>query len=138
MSKLKVYGGSVIIGRKQARAIIATTSKKEVAKIVGVTLYKIRTYWAATENKSEIDVATSNPGVMYIHHQGKYIRPKTESQKYWEEWQVSRMRVQWGCLNCCNENRKGKWTEIKCKYLVRVWLKKCKLECSNFKGEKNE
>ncbi len=82
MNKLKVYGGSAIIGRKYERVIIAATSKKEVAKIVGTTLYTIRTYWSVTGNESEIDAATSNPGVvMYLHHQGKYIRPILKEDK---------------------------------------------------------
>lgn len=74
MSKLKVYGGDVIIGHTQVRAIVATTSKEKVAEIVGITLYEIKTYWSDTRNESEVEVAMSNPGVMYIHHEERYIR----------------------------------------------------------------
>lgn len=78
MRKLKVYGGNEFYrlesGLKQLRTIIATTSQKEVARIMNISLYEVKTYWAETGNDGELSVALLNPGVAYVRIKGVYMR----------------------------------------------------------------
>lgn len=65
MAKLKVYGGLVFNGkRKQVRTIVATTSQKNAAALVGCTVSEIRNYWSETGNDMEIATALALPGVV--------------------------------------------------------------------------
>ena len=60
--------------KKQLRTIIATTNQKEVAKIMNISLYEVKTYWAETGNDDEISIALLNPRVAYVRIKGVYIR----------------------------------------------------------------
>lgn len=66
MAKLKVYGGLVHMrgGRGQVRTIVATTSQKKAAELVGCTISEIRDWWETTENDKELATALAQPGVV--------------------------------------------------------------------------
>lgn len=63
--KLKVYGGNIFVRGVQRRAIVAASSQKEVARIIGCPLYEIREWWCETGNNRELDVALAEPGVVF-------------------------------------------------------------------------
>ena len=66
MAKLKVYGGLVHMsgGRGQLRTIVATTSQKKAAELVGCTVSEIRNWWDTTGNEKELAAALAQPGVV--------------------------------------------------------------------------
>jgi len=68
-AKAKVYGGTVMLSigkRRQARAIIATTSQQNVAKAFGITLGDVRGFWSVTGNPAEVEAATRRYGVPLV------------------------------------------------------------------------
>lgn len=77
MKRLKVYGGLTFRGTTQHRIIVATTSQKKVAEVVGITLYEVQNYWAETGNEEELKIALASPEKVFIkegqpHHNGNY------------------------------------------------------------------
>lgn len=65
--RLKVFGGLAARAgvAVQVRTIVATTSQREAAAKVGVTLHEFSRYWCETSNAEEIRAATSNPGQVF-------------------------------------------------------------------------
>lgn len=71
--KLKVFGYLLTVaecppapnGSRQTRAIVAAPSQKAAAEAFGVSLHEFRNYGGETGNAGEIEVATSDPGVVY-------------------------------------------------------------------------
>ncbi|KPY55713.1 hypothetical protein [Pseudomonas amygdali] len=61
LQALRVYGGAVDRAGVQVRAIVATYTQKDAAKLVGVPLSKIRAMWAETSNPKEVDAAKASP-----------------------------------------------------------------------------
>ena len=72
--KLKVYGGLVVRDGKQRRAVVATTSQREVARITEESLSYIRNFWSVTGNVSEVRDAMENPGrlITYVDQWGRH------------------------------------------------------------------
>lgn len=67
MSKMKVFGGAMFVrGHRQMRAVVACTSQKAAAAVTGQTLGEIRTYWCETGNAVEVELALSQPGVIFV------------------------------------------------------------------------
>lgn len=66
MRKMKVYGGSMIKSGRENRVVIAATSWKRVAEIVGLPLGYLRNYWAVTGNDGEIAAAMAQPETMVV------------------------------------------------------------------------
>lgn len=68
MSALKVYGGRYYgpEATRGCRAIVATTSKREVAKIISASSSEVANYWSETGNPGEIAAARSCPGTLLI------------------------------------------------------------------------
>lgn len=69
MPKVKVYGGTTMLamgGRRQVRAIIATSSQQNAAKAFGLTVGEVRKFWSITGNPVEVEVATSRYGVPLV------------------------------------------------------------------------
>jgi hypothetical protein len=64
--KLKVFGGILYLQGGEHRAIIATSSQKKAAEIVGVSLWSFRKYWTETGNKKELEAALSEPEVVLV------------------------------------------------------------------------
>ncbi len=64
MAKLKVYGGWTFNAGQQVRTIVATTSQKKAAELVGCSLGEIQTYWATTTNEREVAAAMAQPGTV--------------------------------------------------------------------------
>lgn len=65
--RLKVYGGQFVIAGKSCRAIIATTSQRNVAAVVpGASIGYIRDYWSITGNEAEVKAALERPGVLLV------------------------------------------------------------------------
>lgn len=62
-AKIKVYAGLVYKTgrRRQTRVLVATTSQKRVAEIVGVSLAHVRNFWSVTGNSDEIEAAMAAP-----------------------------------------------------------------------------
>lgn len=67
MAKLKVYGGLVIVGGKQRRAVVATTSQKRAAFLFEVSLYEFNNYFCETVNEAELEVALAKPEVVFYN-----------------------------------------------------------------------
>lgn len=66
MAKLKVFGGLMAgRGKIQVRTIIATTSKKRAAELLGVSITELNGYWCLTSNPIETTLALANPEVIY-------------------------------------------------------------------------
>jgi len=63
---MKVYGGSMIKSGRENRVVIAATSWKRVAEIVGLPLGYLRNYWAVTGNDGEIAAAMAQPETMVV------------------------------------------------------------------------
>ena len=63
MRKLKVYGGMPIgpMTRRQERCVVAAYNQKEVAQIMGQSVYEISGWWCVTGNKEEIEKALAQP-----------------------------------------------------------------------------
>lgn len=58
---MKVFGGLTFVSGKQVRTIVAASTKKEAAELIGVSLYCFNQYWTRTGNKLEIEAALANP-----------------------------------------------------------------------------
>ena len=65
-AELRVWGGCVMRRGGQVRAIVATTSQKEAARIAGVALHELRNYWSTTRNDVELKTALSAPGTLFL------------------------------------------------------------------------
>lgn len=63
---MKVFGGIIFRNGKQVRAIVATTSQKRAAELVGVSLSELRDYWSVTGNDIEMQTACSEPGRVFV------------------------------------------------------------------------
>jgi len=62
MTQLKVWGGMPTNGNhRQERCVVAAKSQKDVARIIGESLYRIRGWWCVTGNKEEIEKALAKP-----------------------------------------------------------------------------
>ncbi|MGE8063800.1 hypothetical protein [Pseudomonas sp. NPDC089569] len=62
---LKVFGGLTMVKGKQVRTIVAASSQKKAAELVGVSLSYLRGYWSETGNAVELKTALSQPGVVF-------------------------------------------------------------------------
>ncbi len=62
--KLKVFGGMHFREGRCVRAVIAATSQKKAARIIGVSMYGFRGYWTETGNKDEIALALQYPNTV--------------------------------------------------------------------------
>ena len=60
--KLKVWGVGWM-GR--SRRIVAATSKKRAAELVGTSLYHFNEYASETANRTEFELAMSKPGTVF-------------------------------------------------------------------------
>jgi hypothetical protein len=75
---LKVYGGLTMLHGKQVRTIVATTSQKAAAELVGISLSYLRGYWSETWNRQELEVALAQPGTVFrTDLKGKEFFPLT-------------------------------------------------------------
>lgn len=72
---LKVFGGVGMGPRSQTRRIVATTSQKKAAELVGWSLHSFRQYWTETGNEVEVQVATATPGVVFCRPLDSYHAP---------------------------------------------------------------
>lgn len=63
MKKLKVYGGMPVHLEvyKQERCVVAAYNQREVAQIMGYSLYTIGVWWSITNNREEIEKALATP-----------------------------------------------------------------------------
>lgn len=62
---LKVFGGLTVENGNQVRTIVATTSKKKAAALVGESLYHFNEYWCETGNDIELQTALSSPMTVF-------------------------------------------------------------------------
>ena len=66
MAKLKVFSGMLQgRGKPQVVTCVATTSKKELAGIIGCTVNYINEYWSETGNVEQVKAALSKPGAVF-------------------------------------------------------------------------
>lgn len=82
MARLKVFGGMLayygavpfgcIMDKVQSRAVIAATSQKRAAALLGISLHEFRTHWAETGTLREVKAAMEKPETplhrVYIPH----------------------------------------------------------------------
>jgi hypothetical protein len=64
--KLKVYGGNTRCHGKQVRFICATSSKKKLAEISGMSLHYLNGYCCETGNEYELRRAMIQPEAMLV------------------------------------------------------------------------
>lgn len=62
MKKKKVYG---IGWMGRYRRIVAASSQKEAARLIGTTLSHLREYASVTGNTEEVELAMSDPGSVW-------------------------------------------------------------------------
>ena len=63
MKELKVFGGFF---RRDDRVIVAATSQRQAAEIIGTSVGVIKKYFAITGNAKEIEKAISSPGTVFV------------------------------------------------------------------------
>ena len=68
---MKVWGTSQYFTRIngknfQARAVVATKTKKEAAKLLGLSMYMMKNYACETGNEKEITAAMKKPGTVVV------------------------------------------------------------------------
>lgn len=61
----KVYGGVHFYRGIQRRTIVIARSAAAAAKMLGVSPTYFRLYWTTTGNKTELSVASSQPGKIF-------------------------------------------------------------------------
>lgn len=68
MRRLKVFGGRYYghQATNGCRAIVGTTSRREVARIIRASASEVANYWSETGNPQEIEAATRRPGVLLL------------------------------------------------------------------------
>ncbi|MFS0884945.1 hypothetical protein [Aeromicrobium sp. 179-A 4D2 NHS] len=74
MAKLKVYGLTTFSrrvpgpanGSNQCNAVIASTSKKAAAEALGMNVYNFNQWASETGNALSIEIAMSDPGVVFL------------------------------------------------------------------------
>ena len=66
MRKLTVWGGLKFVNGKQLRTIIATKTKKEAVKKLGISIYEFNTWWCETGNDIETEIALKNDGIVFV------------------------------------------------------------------------
>jgi hypothetical protein len=65
MRALKVFGGQMHApGLAQVRTIVAASSKKQAAELLGVSLSEVSSWWSVTGNPAEL-FALTQPGVVF-------------------------------------------------------------------------
>lgn len=66
----KVWGGltfqRIPDGHRQVRTVVAASSQKEAAALVGVSMYEFRHYWCETRNDVEVRAALSAVGTVFV------------------------------------------------------------------------
>ena len=66
-AKLKVFGScNFVIDRTTDRVVIAATSQKRAAELLGVSLYDFKQFWSETGNEEEIKAAMAKPETILI------------------------------------------------------------------------
>ncbi len=63
---LKVFGGLLFKQGKQIRHIVSASSQKKAAELLGVSVGEVRSLWAQTGNKIELEVALAQPGTVFL------------------------------------------------------------------------
>lgn len=63
--ELKVFSGLMHgRGRVQVRTIVAATSQKHAAELLGIGLSELRGWWSCTGNETELAAALACPGTV--------------------------------------------------------------------------
>jgi hypothetical protein len=73
---LKVWGGGISVAGKNRRAIVAASSQREAAELVGIPLNRLRDYWPVTGNAREVREAMANPRTV-LYYAGNEFDPTT-------------------------------------------------------------
>ena len=60
----KVFGGLKQVQGKQLRTIVAATSQKQAAELLGVSVSFLKDYFAVTGTPAEVAAALAAPGVV--------------------------------------------------------------------------
>lgn len=74
---LKVFGGLTLVEGRQVRTIVAASSQKEAAELLGITVRHLRDYWPQTGNALEVETALAQPGVVFnaVDNKGREFKP---------------------------------------------------------------
>ena len=84
MQKIKVFGGKLfrkVDGKlTQVRTVVATTSQKKAAQLLGITLHELRNNWSEIEEEYSYDKAIANLDVVlwassYFGHDYTKMKP---------------------------------------------------------------
>jgi len=68
MGTLTTWGGNnFFVNGQQVRVIVATTTKKRAAELLGISLYELNSYFSATGNAGEIDTAEAAPETVFYN-----------------------------------------------------------------------
>lgn len=69
MREYKVYGGLIMMGKKQRKTILATRTKKKALELLepfGITAGHFRDFWNETGNETELKVALAEPETIFV------------------------------------------------------------------------
>jgi hypothetical protein len=66
MAKVKVFIGTKFVDGKQARVLIATTSKKRVSEIANITLGEVNNFFTVTANETDIERAMQKQEALIV------------------------------------------------------------------------
>lgn len=82
MASLKVYGGLMHRKGRQVRTIVATTSWKRAAELVGTTVGQMKGFWSIAVNATELAIAMASPDVVFeaSSSMGKDFKPRATTQ----------------------------------------------------------
>jgi len=77
--QLKVWGGNLMVGNTQFRAIVATTTKKRAVELLDISAGEFNNFWCETRNSVEVPLGTENPETVFVctgrrTSQEKYIK----------------------------------------------------------------
>lgn len=61
LAALRVFGGTLTVQGVQVRALVATYTQKDAAKLTGLTVAEIRGLWTQTSDEAEIRAAHKHP-----------------------------------------------------------------------------
>lgn len=67
MPKLNTYVVVHMVHGRQVHAVVATTSYKKLAELLGLSLYYVKTYGSITGNAKVIETASEKPDTIFVY-----------------------------------------------------------------------
>ena len=67
----KVFQGHLILMGVQVQACVATSSRKKLSEITGLSTHHLSRYWSMTGNKDQINAALTDEGTIFVSRIGR-------------------------------------------------------------------